>query len=310
MVHSQILLHGLDPNVDLITIKSREGMHGVITEYDLFQCIDENRDSLALVLWPAVQYYTGQAFDLKKIADKVHKVGALIGVDAAHGAGNIPLQFHDWGVDFASWCSYKFMNSGPGGISGIFVHEKYAPETLNDRPFCAGWFGTLLSERFNMSPEFNRIPGAGKFQLSNPPVMEIAAHRAAIEVFHEAGGMDKIFNSKSIPLTKYLLALLTQDDVLAKVLEIITPWSDSNGKILTDSEVSLHHGSAISVLFRSYPKGVDSLMEMSEELKKEGVVIDTRKPNAMRIAPVPLYNSFMDVLEFVKVLKTLYRRGE
>jgi kynureninase len=308
MVTSQVLLHGLDPTNDLIIVKSREGMHGIIHENDLLECIEANKEELALVLWPAVQYYTGQSFDLQKIAAKVHSVGAIIGVDAAHGAGNIPLKFHDWEIDFAAWCSYKFMNSGPGGISGIFVHEKYAPETLTDRPFCAGWFGTLLSERFNMSPEFNRILGAGKFQLSNPPVLEMATHRAALEIFHEAGGMDKIFHSKSVPLTKYLLGLITNDEVLSNALEIITPWNDEKGNMLKDSEVSVHHGSAISVLFRYYPKGVASLKEMSEELKHEGIIIDTRKPNAMRIAPVPLYNSFRDVLEFTKVLKVLYLR--
>lgn len=182
---------------------------------DILAAIKEAGDSLALVLWTGVQYYTGQLFDISAITAAGHAAGAIVGIDLAHAVGNVPLHLHDWGVDFAAWCSYKYLNSGPGGIAGAFVHSRWADTPMSERPFFAGWWGHRRETRFKMGPDFHAQEGAARFQLSNPPVLQTAALRASLDTFAEAGWMGPL-RAKSVVLTAYLEALLTRDDVLSE----------------------------------------------------------------------------------------------
>jgi len=278
MLETQVKFHGYDPNDAIIEIHPREGEHTLRTE-DILQKIENHRDELALVMMAGLQYYTGQVFDMAEITKAGHKAGAKVGFDLAHAAGNAVLKLHDWGVDFATWCSYKYLNSGPGNISGIFVHEKHADNP--DLPRFAGWWGHDEKERFKMEKGFKPMYGADGWQLANTNVLALAAHQAALNLFEEAG-MDRL-RKKSELLTGYLEFLIGQTNL--DVLEIITPKNPKE------------RGCQLSLLVHKGGKDV------FDEFYKNGIVGDWRHPNVIRVAPTPLYNSFMDVYKFAKILE-------
>ncbi|MBL6446827.1 kynureninase [Fulvivirga sp. 29W222] len=278
-VESQIKFHKLPYNEALVEISPRKGEHTLRTE-DIISKIEEHKDSLALVMLSGVQYYSGQFFDIQKITEAGHQAGAFVGFDLAHAAGNVPLELHKHEVDFAAWCSYKYLNSGPGGVSGIFVHEKHGNNP--DIPRFAGWWGHNEEERFKMEKGFKPMEGADGWQLSNVNVLSSAAHLAALEIYNEAG-MEAL-REKSLKLTGYLESLLKelQDEGF---LQMITP-TEPNARGCQLSLLVTHNGKAIF-----------------EHLTQSGVVADWREPNVIRVAPVPLYNTFEDVFNFYDILK-------
>jgi kynureninase len=281
-LESQIKFHGLDLATDLIEIAPREGEH-LINEEDILAKIAEVGDELALVMIGGVNYYSGQLFDMQKITAAAHAVGAIAGFDLAHAAGNIHLKLHDWGVDFAAWCSYKYLNSSPGGVSGMYVHERHANRP--ELPRFAGWWGHDKSVRFLMEPGFQPMPGAEGWQLSNAPVLGMAAHLASLDIFDEVG-MEKLC-AKRDELTAYLEFII--DDISEKhkelcTFEIITPRNKAQ------------RGAQLSMLVHGKGKAI------FDKLSEAGVVADWREPNVIRLAPVPLYNSFEDVYYFGKHL--------
>lgn len=282
-LESQVRFHKLDPGTDLVAMQPREGEHNLRDE-DILAKIAELGDTLALVMFGGVNYYTGQLLDMKSITAAGHAVGATVGFDLAHAAGNVRLQLHDWDVDFAAWCSYKYMNSGPGGVSGMFVHERFANRP--DLPRFAGWWGYDKSTRFMMEPGFRPMEGAEGWQLSNAPVISMAAHWASLELFDEIG-MEAL-NLKSEKLTGYLEFIL--DELTEKHgekcrFEIITPREKSR------------RGAQLSILVHGKGK------ELFDFLSSEGVVADWREPNVIRVAPVPMYNSFEDVYYLGQLLE-------
>jgi kynureninase len=281
-LESQIKFHGLDLATDLIEIAPREGEH-VIHEEDILAKIAEVGDELALVMIGGVNYYSGQLFDMQKITKAAHAVGAIAGFDLAHAAGNIHLKLHDWGVDFAAWCSYKYLNSSPGGVSGMYVHERHANRP--ELPRFAGWWGHDKSVRFLMEPGFQPMPGAEGWQLSNAPVLGMAAHLASLDIFDEVG-MEKLC-AKRDQLTAYLEFIIDEISSTHKelcTLEIITPRNKAQ------------RGAQLSMLVHGKGKAI------FDKLSEAGVVADWREPNVIRLAPVPLYNSFEDVYYFGKHL--------
>ena len=282
-LESQIKFHGLDLGTDLVEIAPREGEH-LINEEDILAKIAEVGDELALVMIGGVNYYSGQLFDMKKITEAAHAVGAIAGFDLAHAAGNIHLKLHDWGVDFAAWCSYKYLNSSPGGVSGMFVHQRHANRP--ELPRFAGWWGHDKSVRFLMEPGFQPMPGAEGWQLSNAPVLGMAAHLASLDIFDEVG-MEKLCEKRD-QLTAYLEFIIDSISEKHKDLctfEIITPRNKSQ------------RGAQLSMLVHGKGKAI------FDKLSDAGVVADWREPNVIRLAPVPLYNSFEDVYYFGKHLE-------
>lgn len=282
-LESQVKFHGLDIEKDLIEIAPREGEH-LIREEDILSAIEEAGDTLAMVMIGGVNYYTGQLFDMKKITEAGHKVGATVGFDLAHAAGNINLKLHDWGMDFAAWCGYKYLNSSPGGVSGMFVHERHANNP--DLPRFAGWWGYDKETRFQMEPGFKPMYGAEGWQLSNAPVLGMAAHLASLDIFDEAG-MDRIGAKRDV-LTAYLEAVI--DDVSERnadrcTFEIVTPRDITK------------RGAQLSILAHGQGKA------LFDALSEQGVIADWREPNVIRIAPAPLYNSFEDCYRFGQCLE-------
>ena len=282
-LESQIKFHGLDVNTDLIEIAPRAGEH-LIREEDILAKIAEVGDELALVMIGGVNYYTGQLFDMKKITEAAHKVGAIAGFDLAHAAGNINLKLHDWGVDFAAWCSYKYLNSSPGGVSGMFVHERHANKP--ELPRFAGWWGFDKETRFLMEPGFKPMKGAEGWQLSNAPVLGMAAHNASLDIFEDAG-MERIGAKRDL-LTAYLEFIIDEISERNKEkcsFEIITPRDQTK------------RGAQLSILVHGEARA------LFDRLTNEGVVADWREPNVIRVAPAPLYNSFEDVYYFGEILE-------
>jgi kynureninase len=278
-VVSQIRFHGFDPGNDLIELQPREGEVTLRTE-DIIGTLENEADSIALVLLGGVNYYTGQAFDMKAVTDAGHGIGAVVGFDLAHAAGNLQLQLHNWNVDFAAWCSYKYLNGGPGAVGGAFVHERHADSF--DLPRFAGWWGHNKESRFLMGPDFQPIAGAEGWQISNPPILQMAALRASLEIFSEAG-MPRLA-AKSKALTGLLEAQLEQID--DQRIEVITPRDpDARG-----CQLSIRVKNSDKRLFKS--------------ITDAGAVADWREPDVIRVAPVPLYNSFSDVANFVQILKS------
>jgi kynureninase len=274
-LESQVRFHGLDPNTDLVAMSPRSGEHTLRNE-DILAKIAELGDSLSLVMFGGVNYYTGQVLDMEAITQAGHAVGAMVGFDLAHAAGNIPMKLHDWDVDFAAWCTYKYLNSSPGGVSGMFVHERHAKRP--ELPRFAGWWGYDKSTRFMMEPGFKPMAGAEGWQLSNAPVLGMAAHWASLEIFDEVG-MERL-RAKSEVLTSYLEFLL--DELSAEFgarcsFEIITPRDLKQ------------RGAQLSILVHGKGK------ELFDYISDKGVVADWREPNVIRVAPAPLYNSFEDV---------------
>lgn len=285
-MESQVNFHGYKYEDAVIEVEPKEGEHSIRTE-DILAAIDKNKNSIALVLFSGVNYYTGQLFDMPAITTAAHKAGAYAGFDLAHAAGNVPLHLHDWDVDFACWCSYKYLNSGPGGVSGVFIHERHSSDTSLQR--FAGWWGHDKENRFLMEQGFLPIPSAEGWQLSNAPVLSMAAHKAALDVFEEAG-WENVF-AKNKMLNQYLWHVLDEvnHSFGEKVFDIITPLNEQE------------HGCQISLLITKDGK------KIFEVLKKNSVIADWREPNVIRIAPVALYNSFEDVWQFGNILRNYFQ---
>jgi kynureninase len=281
-VESQLLHHGRTVNESLLLAKPVDGGELLCSDA-ICEQIRNHAETLALVLLPGVQYYTGQVIDLARITQVAHECGVAVGIDLAHAAGNIPLRLHDWGVDFAVWCSYKYLNSGPGSVAGCFVHRRHGQNI--DLPRFAGWWGHDKATRFLMQNEFQAMPTAEGWQLSNPPILSLAAIRASLAVFDEAGGLEPL-RTKSVLLTDYFEQLLRYE--LPERVRIVTP-SDSQER-----------GCQLSLQVRL--DGVDG-KQVHEQLERAGTVTDWREPDVIRAAPVPLYNSFEDVHRFVTTLK-------
>ena len=281
MFQSQVHFHGYKPEDAIVEIKRREGEHNIRLE-DVLAAIEEVGEELALVLIGGVNYYTGQVFDMKTITAAGHKVGATVGWDLAHAAGNIKLELHDWNIDFAAWCSYKYMNSGPGNASGCFVHEKH--HNNPDLPRFAGWWGHNKERRFKMEPTFDPVHGADGWQISNLPVLSLAPYLASVEMFDEIG-MDALIMKRD-KITSYLEFILHEiDKEVASTFEIITPTNVSE------------RGCQLSVLLHGEGRA------LFDYLMKNGVITDWREPNVIRLAPVPLYCSFEDMYNFGQILK-------
>ncbi|MCH1543721.1 MAG: kynureninase [Bacteroidia bacterium] len=281
-IESQVKFHGYDYDEAVIEIEPREGEHTLRTE-DILQTIEENGEQTALVFFAGVQYYTGQFFEIEKITAAAHSVGAIAGWDLAHTAGNLPLKLHDWKVDFAAWCSYKYLNSGPGNVSGVFVHEKHGLDENTHR--FAGWWGHKESERFQMKRGYIPEPGAAGWQMSNAPVFGMAVHLSSLEIFHKAG-MENI-RAKSKMLTAYLQETLkyVQNNNPALDFNVITPENPE------------HRGAQLSILVKENGKA------LFDYITENGVIADWREPNVIRLAPAALYNSFTDIYELGETMK-------
>jgi len=278
-VQSQLKFHGNYPIDDLIILTPDDGAN--ITTNGILDYFDQHGDEIAMVLIGGVNYYTGQAFNMKAITNKAHEHNCLVGFDLAHATGNTGLRLHDWGVDFAAWCGYKYLNGGPGAPSGVFIHERHLGKT--DIPRFEGWWGHDKSTRFEMPDEFTPIGTAEAWQLSNPPILAMAPLLASLEIFHEAG-MENLIN-KSNKLTHFLENLILTE--LGAKIEIITPTnSDDRGCQLSLRLVNL------------MPNIMDKLHDV-------GIIADWREPDVIRIAPVPLYNTFVECYEFTHRLKTI-----
>ena len=277
-VESQIKFHGFDPKDALIELTPRNGEKCLRTD-DILDTLRSEGESIATILIGGVNYYTGQTFDMKTITDVGHEIGAFVGFDLAHGAGNLKLELHNWGVDFAAWCTYKYMNSGPGSPSGVFIHEMHGNW---EGPRFAGWWGHHKETRFEMNPDFFPITGAEGWQISNGPILSMACLRKSMDIFDEVG-MDAL-RTKSEALTGYLEFLL--NSMQGKV-SIVSP---------TDPK---ERGCQLSVLIHENGKKV------FEQLGERGVVCDWREPDVIRLAPAPLYNSYSDVYQAVEILRSL-----
>jgi kynureninase len=279
-IKTQIAHHGLDQKDALVLAQPRDG-ESIVRAEEIIALIDQNAASLAVVLLAGVNFFTGQFFDIGAITAAAQKHGITVGIDLAHAAGNLPLSMHDWNVDFAVWCSYKYLNAGPGAVAGAFVHERHATKTK--LPRLAGWFGNDPNTRFRMQlePEFIPVPSADGWQISNPPILSMAPLRASLAIFNEAGGMRRL-REKSKKLTGYLEFLLERAG--KNRFTVITPH-DADAR-----------GCQLSILAHENPK------ELHKKLEAAGVKADFREPNVIRAAPAPLYNSFHDVWRFGQIL--------
>lgn len=279
-VESQLKYRGLPPQHTLIEVPP-DSDDGTVSMAALERAIDENRKRLSVILWPGVQYRTGQAWDLKEVTRLGHRAGAIVGFDLAHAIGNLPLQLHDSGADFAVWCHYKYMNAGPGAVAGCFVHDRHANTT---RPRFAGWWGNDKSVRFQMQPQFQPTPGADGWQLSNPPILGLAPLRGSLQLFEQAGMA--ALREKSLRLTGYLEQLI--DRHLSSHIRILTPRD------------SAQRGAQLSLQVAG---GREAGRDLFAHLQAQGVLGDWREPDVIRISPAPLYNTFADVLRFARVAK-------
>jgi kynureninase len=279
-METQARMWGYDPKDAIIEISPREGEF-LIQEEDILKAIEDAGSSLAVVMFGGVNYYTGQLFDMKRITEAAHAVGAFAGFDLAHAIGNVPLHLHDWGVDFACWCSYKYLNSGPGGVAGIFVNRLHGdnPEFFR----LAGWWGNEEKTRFEMKKGFFPQRGAASWQMSNAPVFNMIAHKASLDIFDKAGMT--ALREKSLNLTAYLEFLLA--DLKTLPFSIISPKDPQR------------RGAQLSLLFHERGR------EVFDTLSAAGIIADWREPDVIRVAPVPLYNSYEDVYRLYEVLKGL-----
>lgn len=280
-VETHLQARGINPIENIFEVAPRTGEHTLRTE-DILQAIEHMGEELALVLLGGVNYYTGQVFDMQAIAQKAQAVGAMVGFDLAHAIGNIELHLHDWNADFAVWCSYKYLNSSPGGVSGVFIHQKHHQSSL---PRFGGWWGQIEEERFLMKKGFKPMPDADGWQLSNEPILPMAVHQAALQIFEEAT-MPKLLE-KSRKLTGYLYFLL--ENWASEYIEIITPKEEKQ------------RGCQISVFAKKEGKALHQF------LQSRGVITDWREPNVVRMAPVPLYNTFKEVWQTAQYLVEFYK---
>jgi kynureninase len=279
-VQSQIRFHGFDPATSLIELTPRPN-EACLRDEDIESAIERAGDKIALILLGAVNYSTGQVFDMARVTRLGHARGCVVGFDLAHAAGNLPLKLHEWGPDFAVWCSYKYLNGGPGCAGGCFVHERHARAW--DLPRFAGWWGHDEESRFEMGPDFRAMSGADGWQLSNPSIVSLAVLRASMDVFHEAG-MERL-RAKSVSLTSYLEFLLNRlplNQNVSQEFSIITPAERDR------------RGAQLSIRMSQNGR------KLCERLAQEGIQGDWREPDIFRVAPVPLYNSYHDVFQFVR----------
>jgi kynureninase len=274
-VKSQILFHGLQPSSSLIELTPRAN-ETCIRDEDIESLIEHEGKSIALILLGGVNYATGQVFDMAGITRAGHRQGCVVAFDLAHAAGNIPLQLHDWNPDFAVWCSYKYLNGGPGCVGGCFVHERHS--NAKSMPRFTGWWGHDERVRFRMEPDFQPMPGAEGWQLSNPPIMALAPLRASMEIF-SAAGMEAL-RQKSMTITAYLEFLLGQ--IKSTAFAVCTPMEDDR------------RGAQLSIQLLNHGRG------LCNRLIQRGVIGDWREPNVFRVAPIPLYNTYRDVYAFVQ----------
>ncbi|HEX2607414.1 MAG TPA: kynureninase, partial [Flavisolibacter sp.] len=282
VLHSHVQHRGYDPSETLIEVKPREGEYTIRLE-DIVARIEENIEELALVFWGGVNYYTGQVFDMKSITKAAHLAGALAGFDLAHAAGNVSLDLHDWDVDFACWCSYKYLNSGPGAMGAAFIHERFHKDAHLNR--LAGWWGNRADTRFQMKPEFDPEADASGWQLSTPSPILYAALLASLQVFEQAGYENLI--KKSRGMQAYLHGWI--HDILET--------APSGSMILLTPDQTEERGSQISLLFPRAGRELFNLMET------QGIYADWREPDVIRVAPVPLYNTFEEIHQFGRILK-------
>lgn len=282
MMQSQVRFHGFNPLEAIVEVKRRPGEHNIRHE-DILATITAHAEEVALVLIGGVNYYTGQVFDIKEITAAGHAAGAYVGWDLAHAAGNIALKLHDWEVDFAAWCSYKYMNSGPGNASGIFVHQKHHSDTDLNR--FAGWWGHNKERRFKMEPEFDPVQGANGWQVSNLPILSLAPYLASVEMFDEVG-MDALIEKRD-RITSYL----------EFILKDVAQSASGSFEIITPSDPK-ERACQLSVFLHGQGRA------LFDYLMNQGVIVDWREPNVIRLAPVPLYCSFEDMYEFGQILKS------
>lgn len=279
-VDSQCRFHGFDPQISVIELKPRAGeIH--VREEDLLKQINDLGETLSLVLLGNCNYLSGQYFDFQKVTVAAHKVGAVAGFNLAHGAGNLFLELHQWKVDFAVWCSYKYLNSGPGGIAGAFIHEDHIIK--NDLPRFEGWWGQNKKIRFKMGPQFDAIPTVEAWQLSNPPIFQLASLRASMELFDQA--TMRTLRTKGDKLTSYFETLIQKE--LGDEVSVVTPTLPQRGSMLC-------------LRFKNSPQ------KRMKALRDRGVFVDFREPDIIRATPVPLYNSFEDVFNLVQTFKEVF----
>lgn len=283
-VESQVRWHGFEPDEAIIEVAPRPG-HDTLRTEDIVQIIEQHGDSTALVMFGGVNYYTGQFYDLEKIAAAAHRVGANVGFDLAHAAGNLPLKLHDWNADFAVWCSYKYLNSSPGGPAGLFVHERHGDNPA--LPRFAGWWGHDERERFQMKKGFKPMHGADGWQLSNAQIFSFAAHKASLDIF-DAAGIENL-REKSLRLTGFFEFVLNEINRDKQLFRIITPTAPAE------------RGCQLSLLTDGRGKA------LFDYLAENGAVADWREPNVIRFAPVPLYNSFEDVWKLGELISRFQR---
>ena len=284
-IESQVRFHGHDPKEAIIEVKPKEGEYTLCTE-DIIQQIIENGEEIALVLFGGINYFTGQWFDMPAITKAGHSVGAIVGFDLAHAAGNVPLKLHEWEIDFACWCSYKYQNAGPGGISGIFVHEKHFSDTSLNR--FAGWWGYQEAQRFKMEKGFIPEAGADGWQVSCTQVMPMALYHASLQLFEKAGFMEAL-RDKSKTLTSYLFYIINQ---------VNKQLGEEQYQIITPQNVE-DRGAQVSIIAKADGK------QIFDALVAENILGDWREPNVIRLSPVPMYNSFEDVFRTGELLLTI-----
>jgi kynureninase len=279
-IKSHIAHHGLNPREALVLVRPRAGEF-IVRREDIEATLDQHSEQLAVVMIGAVNFFTGQLFDLAGITAAAQRRGIIVGFDLAHAVGNVPVALHDWNVDFAVWCSYKYLNAGPGAVAGAFVHERHATNT--QLPRLAGWFGNDPETRFrlHLEPEFIPVPSADAWQVSNPPIFSMAPLRASLAIFDEAGGIEQL-RAKSLKLTDYLRFLLDRSS--SDLFTVITPPEQNR------------HGCQLSILVRDEPRALYQKLEAAE------VKCDFREPNVIRVAPTPLYNTFHEVWRFAGIL--------
>lgn len=283
--HEQSRLQGLNPQDTLLQLEPRPNEYHLRTE-DILKAIYNHRETLALVCLPGIQYYTGQWLNIGEITKHAHRYGITVGWDLAHAVGNVPLKLHDWGVDFACWCSYKYLNSGPGAMGGAFVHETHSTGT--SMPRLAGWWGNNRQRRFAMLENFEPIAGALGFRQSNPSVIDVVSVHTSLQLFQKAGGIE-ILRERSLQLTGFLQRLLQSSKFYAKPcgFVIITPTGDVND-----------HGAQLSLLFDT-----TDIDKISQSIRAKGLIADERRPNVIRLAPAPLYNTFQEVYKTFEILQ-------
>ena len=279
-IKSQLRFHNHNPDDALVVIRPREGQY-TIHPGDIESALEDHGDTIAMVLLAGVNYFSGQVFDMRSIAEVAHREGCVIGLDLAHAAGNVPLQLHDWNIDFAAWCTYKYLNCGPGALAGAFVHNRHVADSK--LPRFSGWWGNDPKTRFKMhlQPEFVPVPSADAWQISNPPILSAAPLRASLDIFDRAGMA--ALREKSVRLTGYLQFLL--DGIKSPIYEVITP------------RATKQRGCQLSILVHRDPKS------MFGKLESAGIKCDFREPNVIRAAPVPLYNTYKETWMFAQIFR-------